>query len=389
MRGFDELLQESSTIHGHHCAGQVLGVRMAMVGCREVGVDEPKGSKKLVVYVEMDRCATDAVQAVTGCSLGKRTLKFLDYGKMAATFVNTETRRAVRVLAKDDARALAPRYAQDAADPREAQKQAYRVMPEEILFSLTAVSLQIHAQEMPGYRGGRVQCAACGEGINYHREVHAGGRTLCIPCAQDALLPNGKAITTPKVLLIVGYKKVGKTTLLEKLIPELSKRGYRVGTVKHHHSDFPVSVDTVGTDTWRHRQAGAVSVALATPSDIATFRDGASSITLDQLVAALGPTDIVLVEGFHEEPRAKIEVLSDPMNEPLCKTDGHLIAFVTPSAAKTPVPTFEPNSIKPLADLIEREVLGKPAVPRRYENANFEITSVALNTTTSQIQKGP
>ena len=140
MRSFEELLQESSSIHGHHCAGQVLGVRMAMVGCREVEIDEPKGCKKLIVYVEMDRCATDAVQAVTGCSLGKRTLKFLDYGKMAATFVNAETKQAVRVLAKDDARALVTLYAPDAANPREAQKQAYRVMPEETLFSIQPVS---------------------------------------------------------------------------------------------------------------------------------------------------------------------------------------------------------------------------------------------------------
>ena len=99
MRSFEELFKESSTLHNHRCAGQVLGVRMAMLGCREVGIDEPKGCKKLVVYVEMDRCATDAVQAVTGCSLGKRTLKFLDYGKMAATFVTTATGDAVRVLA--------------------------------------------------------------------------------------------------------------------------------------------------------------------------------------------------------------------------------------------------------------------------------------------------
>jgi formylmethanofuran dehydrogenase subunit E len=298
MRSFDELLQESSAIHSHHCAGQVLGVRMAMVGCREVCIDEPKGCKKLVLYVEMDRCATDAVQAVTGCSLGKRTLKFLDYGKMAATFVNTETQQAVRVLAKDDARALAPRYVQDGANPREAQKQAYRIMPEDTLFSVMPVSLRVPAQEMPGYRGDRVQCEACGEGINYHREVRVNGRTLCIPCSQGGLLPNSKAETIPKVLLIVGYKKVGKTTLIEKLIPELSSRGYRVGTVKHHHSDFPVSVDAVGTDTWRHRQAGAASVALATPTDIAAFRDGASSITLDHLVSALGALEIVLVEGF-------------------------------------------------------------------------------------------
>lgn len=225
MRSFEELLKESSMIHGHSCAGQVLGVRMAMVGCREVGVDEPKGSKKLVVYVEMDRCATDAVQAVTGCSLGKRTLKFLDYGKMAATFVNTETQRAVRILAKDDARALAPRYAQDAANPREAQKQAYRIMPEEILFSVTPVSLDIPAQEMPGYRGARVQCAACGEGINYHREVHAGGRTLCIPCARDALLPNGKAITIPKVLLTSATKKSVKQLCSRSSFPSCPRAG--------------------------------------------------------------------------------------------------------------------------------------------------------------------
>jgi formylmethanofuran dehydrogenase subunit E len=299
MRSFDELLQESSAIHGHHCAGQVLGVRMAMAGCREVAIDEPKGCKKLVVYVEMDRCATDAVQAVTGCSLGKRTLKFLDYGKMAATFVNTETQQAVRVLAKDDARSLAQRYVQDSANLREAQKQAYRIMPEDALFSMTPMSLQIPTQEMPGYRGDRVQCAECGEGINYHREVRVNGRTLCIPCAQGGLLPNSKAETTPKVLLIVGYKKVGKTTLIEKLIPELSNRGYRVGTVKHHHSDLPVSVDTAGTDTWRHRQAGAASVALATPTALATFRDSESSLRLDQIVSALGAADIVLARIIH------------------------------------------------------------------------------------------
>jgi formylmethanofuran dehydrogenase subunit E len=123
MRSFEELLKESSTIHGHHCAGQVLGVRMAMIGCREVGIDEPKNCKKLIIYVEMDRCATDAVQAVTGCSLGKRTLKFLDYGKMAATFINTETQQAVRILAKDDARAQVPRYAESTENWREAQKK--------------------------------------------------------------------------------------------------------------------------------------------------------------------------------------------------------------------------------------------------------------------------
>jgi len=361
MRSFEELLQESSAIHGHHCAGQVLGVRMAMVGCRQVGIDEPKGCKKLVVYVEVDRCATDAVQAVTGCSLGKRTLKFLDHGKMAATFVNTETEQAVRVLAKDDARALVKLYAPDAANPREVQKQAYRVMAEETLFSIQPVRVQIPEQEMPGYRGARTQCDECGEGINFHREVRIGARTLCIPCARGAFLPNGNGLskleTNPKILLVVGSKKVGKTKLIEKLIPELTSRGYRVATVKHHHSDFPVSVDAAGTDTWRHRQAGAKSVALVTPTDVALFLDTDESLGLDQIIANFSATDIVLVEGFHLERYAKIAVLGE--KDWRLRTNRNLIATVGPTMPRSPVPSFEPESISPLADHIEQWMSGK------------------------------
>jgi len=377
MRSLEELLNESSASHGHRCAGQVLGVRLAMAGCREVGIDEPKGCKKLVVLVEIDRCATDAIQAVTGCSLGKRTLKFLDYGKMAATFVNTETQRAVRVLAKDNARELARLFAPGAATPGEAQKQAYAAMPEELLFSIQPARINIAEENMPGFRGVRVICASCGEGINLRREVRVGERTLCIPCAQGSLSSGAASGDRPKVILIVGYKKVGKTTLIERLIPELSSRGYRVGTVKHHHSDFPVTVDTAGTDTWRHRQAGAASVALATPTDIAMFRDNENSVSLDEIVLALGATDIVLVEGFHEEARAKIEVLADRMDEPLCKMDSNLLAVVTPSARETTVPTFEPTNIKPLADLIEREILGNPGFSGVTQNSNVEIPSVS------------
>ena len=358
MRSFEELLQESSSIHGHHCAGQVLGVRMAMVGCREVDIEGPKGCKKLVVYVEMDRCATDAVQAVTGCSLGKRTLKFLDHGKMAATFVNRETHHGVRVLAKDDARALVTVYAPDAANPREAQKQAYRVMTEETLFSIQPVRVQIPEREMPGYRGARTQCVECGEGINFHREVRMGGRTLCIPCARGAFLPIGNGLskteTNPKILLIVGSKKVGKTTLIEKLIPELTSRGYRVATVKHHHSDFPVSVDAAGTDTWRHRQAGAKSVALVTPTNIALFHDTDESLGLDQIIANFSGTDIVLVEGFHLEPYATIAVMGDTDKDWRLRANRNLIATVGPTIPRSPVPSFEPDNIMPLADHIEK-----------------------------------
>jgi len=373
MRSLNELLSEASAIHGHHCAGQILGVRMAMVGCREVGIDEPRGGKKLIVYAEIDRCATDAVQAVTGCSLGKRSLKFLDYGKMAVTFVNTETRQAVRVLAKDDARNLVPLYVQGAANARDAQKQAYRVMPEAALFSIKPVAVEVSAQEMPGYRGKRVQCAECAEGINFNREVEHAGRTLCIPCSQEELRSNGHAngakTTNPKVLLIVGYKKVGKTTLIEKLIPELSNRGYRVGTVKHHHSDFPIAVDSFGTDTWRHRGAGARSVALMTPTDVALFRNAQEDDSLDQIIDALSGNDIILVEGFHEEPRAKIEVVSVKTNGRLCSADENLFAVVGPAADDEAVPGFGLDSIKPLVDLIEKKILGKLPTGARNESA--------------------
>src|ERR687885_2326886 len=109
METLDELLDGAGRAHGHMCAGQVLGVRMAMLGCRLIGVDDPRGRdrKSLIVFVEIDRCAADAIHTVTGCRLGKRTLKYRDFGKLAATFLNTETNEAVRVIALDSSRDLA------------------------------------------------------------------------------------------------------------------------------------------------------------------------------------------------------------------------------------------------------------------------------------------
>jgi molybdopterin-guanine dinucleotide biosynthesis adapter protein len=236
-------------------------------------------------------------------------------------------------------------------------------MPEDALFSVKSVALQVPAQEMPGHRGTRTQCDECGEGINFHREVRIAGRTLCIPCARGAFLPNGNGLskteTNPKILLIVGSKKVGKTTLIEKLIPELTSRGYHVATVKHHHSDFPVSVDAAGTDTWRHRQAGAKSVALVTPTDVALFHDTDESLGLDQIIANFSGTDIVLVEGFHLEPYAKIAIMGETDKDWRLRANLNLIATVGPTMPRSPVPSFEPDNIRPLADHIEKWMLGK------------------------------
>ena len=190
MKNLDALMDETAALHGHACPGQVLGVRMAVLGCAKVEVDEPTRSKDLIVYVEIDRCMTDAVQAVTGCKLGKRTLKFQDYGKVAATFVNTTSKTAFRVVARDDSRELVSQYAPDGMAKSEAQSYAYRVMPDEELFDVMQVSLEVPEQDLPGRPVSRIACESCGEGVNDRREVLQDGRKLCVACANGAYYSN-------------------------------------------------------------------------------------------------------------------------------------------------------------------------------------------------------
>ena len=153
---------------------------MAIEGCRALGIDELKTmGKNLVVVVEIDRCATDALQSVTGCSLGKRTLRFVDYGKMAATFVSVAARQAVRVVARDDARGRASEYAPGVTDPRQAQLEAYRVMP---AVDLLSVRPAVVLPEWLDRRRVRVFCQLCEEGVSYGREVVSDGLSLCRPC---------------------------------------------------------------------------------------------------------------------------------------------------------------------------------------------------------------
>jgi len=158
---------------------------MSMLGLRKAGIDEPKGKdrKNIVVFVEMDRCATDAVQSVTGCSLGHRTMKFMDYGKMAATFLNLRTSRAVRVIAKEQARQKAKEYCPDIRDKYEAQLEAYKIMPDNEIFDVMDVQVKLNPEDMPGRPLRRVQCGSCGEYVQDMREVEAHGKVLCRPCA--------------------------------------------------------------------------------------------------------------------------------------------------------------------------------------------------------------
>jgi formylmethanofuran dehydrogenase subunit E len=186
MQPLEELLEECGRLHGHMCAGQLLGARMAVLGCRLIGIDEPRGvdRKKLIVWVEIDRCMADAVSAVAGVRLGKRSLKYLDYGKVAATFLNTETGEAVRVVALEESRQLADARHPEIESKKERQFKAYREATDDELFKVERVRLRLGEMDAPGRPLSRVTCARCGEGVNDGREVPgADGATLCRPCA--------------------------------------------------------------------------------------------------------------------------------------------------------------------------------------------------------------
>ena len=187
MKTLDELLSDAEEAHGHLCAGQVLGVRLAMLGLELLGIDDPRGKdrKRLITFVEIDRCATDAVAVVTGCRLGKRALKFRDWGKVAATFVDLASQRAVRVCARESSKMLARQMHPEIENKNQQQMLAYREISNDNLFTVQWVKVSLPPEELPGYKGERIVCEQCGEGINFQREVRRDGRILCRACAGE------------------------------------------------------------------------------------------------------------------------------------------------------------------------------------------------------------
>jgi formylmethanofuran dehydrogenase subunit E len=185
MKSLTEYLELAAVAHGHICAGQVLGVRLAMLGLKQLGIDDPIAERKrIVTYVEIDRCVTDAVALVANCRLGKRALKFRDWGKVAATFCDLETGRAVRVAAKESSKKAASELF-PSLPKEEGQQKAYAQLPDGVLFSTEWVKVEIQPEELPGFKGPRIVCAQCGEGINFRREVIQNDRTLCRSCAGE------------------------------------------------------------------------------------------------------------------------------------------------------------------------------------------------------------
>ena len=204
----DELLHEAELAHGHLCAGQILGVRMAMLAMQRLGIRDPRKKtladgtlnpdrKRPVVFVEIDRCATDAIGVVTGARVGKRALKLRDWGKMAATFIDLNAKldgnadshdyKALRVVALESSKQRA-RELYPSLDKNAQQMRSYRELPDDELFSTQWVRVSLPPSEFPGYKGERTACARCGEGINFDRFIERNGERLCISCAQpDAL----------------------------------------------------------------------------------------------------------------------------------------------------------------------------------------------------------
>jgi formylmethanofuran dehydrogenase subunit E len=188
MKSFEEYEHLAEQAHGHMCAGQVLGLRMALYGLKLLGIEDPTGKdrKRLVTYVEIDRCVTDAIPVVTGCRLGKRALKFRDFGKVAATFCDLQADRAFRVVARDSSKERARAMYPHIESRNEQQMRAYREMPDPELFDAKAVRVSIGPEDLPGYKGSRAVCSQCNEGINFRREIVLDGAVLCKACAGES-----------------------------------------------------------------------------------------------------------------------------------------------------------------------------------------------------------
>ncbi|MCL4395213.1 MAG: FmdE family protein [Chloroflexi bacterium] len=187
MRDLESLLRASASRHRDHlCPRQVLGVRIGLLAGELFQVDLPQSEKRLFTFVETDGCLTDGISVATGCWWGNRTMRLVDYGKSAATFVDTQTGKAIRISPSCQARTLANRYAPAAADHWHAQLEAYQIMPSGELLDARAVVLTLSLEEIISQPGARAVCEECSEDVINERQVKVEGRVLCRACASGA-----------------------------------------------------------------------------------------------------------------------------------------------------------------------------------------------------------
>ncbi|MFA6362478.1 FmdE family protein [Methanoregula sp.] len=180
MSDYDILFNKAKEFHGHVCPGIVLGTRLTIAGLRELGMTPTEPARNLIVYMEIDRCGTDAVQAITGCSLGHRTLKHKDFGKFAATFVDTRNGNAIRVAVNEKNRAE-----HDKLGPKDLLKLLSEV-PEDEILKIEHVRITIKKEDLPGFPVEKANCSKCGEQISDNRHMVVNGRVLCRNCAGES-----------------------------------------------------------------------------------------------------------------------------------------------------------------------------------------------------------
>ncbi|MGI6428627.1 MAG: FmdE family protein [Syntrophomonadaceae bacterium] len=178
---FEEDLQKAHDFHGHICTGIIFGTKIARIGLSRLGIEDPHENKDFIVFVEADRCIADAVSAVTGCFLGKRRLKWLDYGKMAATFVDMNSQKGIRIVTASS---------QQPPDDMDLVT-FWSSIPDEDLFRIEEVTVMLKQEDLPGRPSRKVTCADCGESVMDGRDLLVEGKVLCKACANGAYYIKG------------------------------------------------------------------------------------------------------------------------------------------------------------------------------------------------------
>jgi formylmethanofuran dehydrogenase subunit E len=180
MSDYEVLFNKAKKFHGHVCGGIVLGTRLTLAGMRELGLNPHEHHHNLIVYMEIDRCGADAVQAITGCSLGHRSLKFMDYGKFAATFVDTATGKAVRVAVNEKDRAKHDKLEKDE------MLKLLGEIPEPEILKIEHVRITIPEEDIPGFPRNKDKCSVCGEQIMDNRQIVVEGKVMCRNCGTES-----------------------------------------------------------------------------------------------------------------------------------------------------------------------------------------------------------
>lgn len=186
MKNLEELLNRSASMHRHLCPRQVLGIRIGLLAGQLLSIDVPQKAKRLLTIAETDGCAVDGISVATNCTVGHRTLRIEDYGKIAATFVDTESGEAIRTVPHPESRKRAYEYAPEGSTTWQAQLIGYQHMPDEKLFVVQNVELIVPLAKLMSRPGRKAICQCCGEEIINEREVFHEGEILCRACAGQA-----------------------------------------------------------------------------------------------------------------------------------------------------------------------------------------------------------